>query len=154
MIESAVAFATFLALHSVLALPAVRAEIIRRTGRPIYFAVYSALSLTALAWVFSSALSLDYVPLWDLQPWGATITFVLIPAGLFLVRAGLFSQNPLSVSVRSTGSSDAPTRSAAALLSLERCLEACRRVTGADRSGAFLGQCQTAGEGPYPWVNC
>jgi uncharacterized membrane protein len=103
MIESAVAFATFLALHSVPALPAVRAEIIRRTGRPIYFAVYSALSLTALAWVFSSALSLDYVPLWDLQPWGATITFVLAPPGLFLVLAGLFSQNPLSVSIRSTG---------------------------------------------------
>jgi uncharacterized membrane protein len=39
MIESAVAFATFLALHSVPALPAVRAEIIRRTGRRIYFAV-------------------------------------------------------------------------------------------------------------------
>jgi len=110
MIVFAAAFATFLALYSVPALPAVRAEIIRRTGRPIYLAVYSALSLTALAWVFSCALSLDYVPLWDLQPWHAAITFVLAPAGLFLALAGLFSQNPLSVSIRSTGQPASITR--------------------------------------------
>ncbi len=110
MLQFSAAFALFLALHSVPALPAVRENIIRRTGRPLYFAVYSAVSVIALVWVFSAALSLDYVPLWDLKPWHAAITFVMTPVGVFLVLAGLFSRNPLSVSIRSSGTPAAISR--------------------------------------------
>ena len=110
MLQFSAAFALFLALHSVPALPAVRENIIRRTGRPLYFAVYSAVSVIALVWVFSAALSLDYVPLWDLKPWHAAITFVMAPVGVFLVLAGLFSRNPLSVSIRSSGTPAAISR--------------------------------------------
>lgn len=102
MLAFLAAFALFLALHSVPAIPAIREGIIRRTGRPLYFSVYSLLSILALIWVFASALALDYIPLWDLQPWHAAITFVLAPIGLFLVCAGLFSANPLSISLRNS----------------------------------------------------
>lgn len=109
MFEFAAAFGLFLALHSIPAIPAVRSGIIRRTGRPLYFAVYSALSVIALVWVFSAAFALDYIPLWDFQPWHGVITFVLAPLGLFLVLAGLLSSNPLSVAVFSAGQPDAIT---------------------------------------------
>ncbi len=102
MIPFASAFAVFLLLHSIPAVPAVRSEIISRIGRPAYFIGYSAASLAALVWLFSTALSLDYVPLWDLRPWHAAVTFVLAPLGAFLVIAGLLSANPLSVAIRSS----------------------------------------------------
>jgi len=96
------AFLVFLALHSVPALPAVRSGIMARTGRPTYFIGYSAASVIALGWLFSAALALDYVPLWDLQPWHAAVTLTLAPLGGFLVLAGLASTNPLSISIRSS----------------------------------------------------
>jgi len=100
--EFLAAFAVFLALHSIPATPAVRAGIISGIGRRTYFVAYSAASLLALAWLFAAALKLDYVPLWDLRPWHAAITFVLAPLGGFLVIAGLISPNPLSITVRSS----------------------------------------------------
>ncbi|WP_160012432.1 NnrU family protein [Rhizobium sp. 18055] len=102
MISFFSAFAIFLLLHSIPALPAIRAGIIGRLGRPAYFIGYSAASVAALVWLFSAALSLDYIPLWDLHPWQAVVTFALAPLGGFLVIAGLLSRNPLSVSVRSS----------------------------------------------------
>ncbi len=110
MISFFAAFAVFLLLHSIPALPSVRAGIIDRLGRTAYFAGYSAASVAALIWLFSAALSLAYVPLWDLQPWHAAVTFVLAPLGGFLVIAGLLSRNTLSISVRSSEEIGAVTR--------------------------------------------
>lgn len=110
MISFFSAFATFLALHSIPALPSIRAGIIGSLGRPAYFVCYSAASIAALVWLFSAALSLDYIPLWDLQPWQAAVTFVLAPFGGFLVIAGLLSRNPLSISIRSSGEVGAVAR--------------------------------------------
>jgi uncharacterized membrane protein len=104
------AFAVFLVLHSIPAVPSVRSGIIARVGRPTYFLAYSAASVLALAWLFSSALSLDYVPLWDLKPWHAVVTFVLAPFGGFLVLAGLASSNPLSVAIKSSDQPGAVVR--------------------------------------------
>ncbi|MGO7259104.1 NnrU family protein, partial [Rhizobium brockwellii] len=81
-------------------MPAVRAGVISQVGKPVYLISYSVVSTAALVWLFSAALALDYVPLWDLQPWHAAATFVLAPLGGFLVLAGLFSENPLSVAAR------------------------------------------------------
>jgi uncharacterized membrane protein len=102
MIPFFAAFSVFLILHSIPAVPSVRSGIIARIGRPTYFLTYSAASVVALAWLFSTALSLDYVPLWDLAPWHAVVTFVLAPFGGFLVLTGLASSNPLSVAIRSS----------------------------------------------------
>lgn len=102
MISFVSAFAFFLLLHSIPAIPVIRSSIITHIGRPTYFIGYSAASIVALVWLFSAALALDYVPLWDLRPWHAAITFILAPLGGFLVIAGLLSANPLSVTIRSS----------------------------------------------------
>lgn len=99
MTEFLAAFALFVALHSIPAVPAIRSGIIHRVGRPIYFAGYSTVSILALIWVFASALAMDYMPLWELRPWHAAVTFVLAPLGIFLVIAGLLSANPLSITL-------------------------------------------------------
>ncbi|MDK1493623.1 NnrU family protein [Sinorhizobium sp. 7-81] len=99
MREFLLAFAVFLALHMVPAMPKLREWLIQRLGRKGYFAGYSLLSIVALAWVFHAALTLDFIPLWDPAPWQAWVTFVLAPLGIFFVLAGLFSENPLSISI-------------------------------------------------------
>jgi uncharacterized membrane protein len=104
------AFALFVLLHSLPAVPTIRSGIILHVGRPFYFVCYSLASTLALVWLFSAALALDYIPLWELRPWHAAITFVLAPLGGFLVIAGLLSPNPLSISIRSSGVPGAITR--------------------------------------------
>ncbi|WP_082336787.1 NnrU family protein [Rhizobium ecuadorense] len=99
LIEFLAAFALFVALHSAPAVPVIRSGIIHRVGRPIYFVGYSTVSILALIWVFSSALAMEYMPLWELQPWHAAVTFVLAPLRIFLVIAGLLSANPLSITL-------------------------------------------------------
>jgi uncharacterized membrane protein len=97
------ALVVFVALHSVPALPALRARLIALMGRRLYLIAYSLVSLATLAWVFYAALQIDYIPLWDPAPWQAWVTLVLTPIGIFLLLAGLFSRNPLSISVRRDG---------------------------------------------------
>jgi uncharacterized membrane protein len=110
MIQFIGAFAVFLMLHSIPAIPDIRLRIIRSIGKPAYIATYSAASLAALAWLFAAALALDYVPLWELRPWHAAMTFMLAPIGCFFVLAGLMSANPLSISIRSSGPAGAVVR--------------------------------------------
>lgn len=93
------AFSVFLALHMVPAWPTLRQRLITLLGRRAYFGIYSLLSIVALIWVFQAALALDFIPLWEPAPWQGWTTFVLAPFGLFLVLAGLFSENPLSISI-------------------------------------------------------
>ena len=104
------AFALFLALHSIPAVPAIRSTIISRMGRTGYFFGYSVASTLALVWLFAAALSMDYIPLWEFHPWHAVVTFALAPLGGFLVIAGLLSANPLSVSIRTSGDCGAIVR--------------------------------------------
>jgi uncharacterized membrane protein len=100
--EVLLAFAFFLALHSIPALPAVRANLVGLVGHRAYISLYSIASVIALAWLFHAALQLDYVEIWAPAPWQAWVTLVLAPIGIFLVLAGLFSANPFSISFRKT----------------------------------------------------
>lgn len=100
MLELVAALSLFVALHSIPAVPAVRGRLITAIGRPTYFGLYSVVSLLVLAWVFYAALSVDYIPLWEVAPWQAHVTFLAAPLGLFFVLAGLLSVNPLSITVR------------------------------------------------------
>lgn len=100
MLELVAALLLFVALHSIPAVPAVRGRLIAAVGRPTYFGAYSVVSLMTLGWVFYAALSVDYIPLWDVAPWQAHVTFLAAPIGLFFVLAGLLSVNPMSISVR------------------------------------------------------
>ncbi|MEK1854553.1 MAG: NnrU family protein [Phyllobacterium sp.] len=101
MTEFLIAFAAFLILHSIPAIAPIRQALMDTIGRRAYFVAYSAVSLLVLGWLIHATLYLDYVPLWDPAPWQAWATIVAAPVGIFLVLAGLFSVNPLSLSIRS-----------------------------------------------------
>lgn len=100
-----VAFAIFIALHSIPAIPALRNRIIAVIGRRTYLILYSIVSTLVLVWLFREALRTDYIELWESAPWQAWVTIIAAPLGIFLVIAGLLSRNPFSVSVRQ-GDSD------------------------------------------------
>lgn len=82
------------------AIPAIRQFLVARLGRRLYLALYSLASLAALAWVFRSALQLDYVELWPPSGWHAWFPLILSPMALFLLFSGLLSPNPVSISFR------------------------------------------------------
>ncbi|MCM2403884.1 NnrU family protein [Rhizobium sp. S153] len=94
------ALAAFLALHSIPALPPVRAGAIALLGRRTYLGLYSLVSVVVLAWLFHAALNTDYIELWAPADWQAILTLVLAPLGVLLVTAGLLSTNPFSISFR------------------------------------------------------
>ncbi|MFA7412962.1 MAG: NnrU family protein [Rhizobium sp.] len=95
-----IALAAFLALHSVPAIPPIRAGAIAMLGRRTYLGLYSLISVLVLAWVFQAALTTEYIPLWEPAGWQAKVTLVTAPIGMFLVLAGLASSNPLSITMR------------------------------------------------------
>ncbi|NKN35313.1 NnrU family protein [Agrobacterium sp. a22-2] len=103
MTEFVLAFGLFLVLHSVPAVPAIRQSLIAVAGRRTYLSLYSLVSIAVLAWLFHAALNTDYIALWDPRPWQGHLTLIAAPAGLFLVLAGLFSPNPLSITLRQCG---------------------------------------------------
>lgn len=103
MFQLFLALVVFVALHSVPALSALRARLVALLGRRLYLVAYSLVSLASLAWVFYAALQIDTIPLWDPAPWQVWVTLVLTPIGIFLLLAGLFTPNPLSISVRRAG---------------------------------------------------
>ena len=100
MTQFLLALALFLALHMVPAIPALRARLVAAMGRRAYLVVYSLVSLLMLAWLFHAALQLDFVPLWDPEPWQAWFPLVLMPLALALLLAGLMSPNPASITLR------------------------------------------------------
>jgi uncharacterized membrane protein len=100
MIGLVSALSLFVALHSLPAVPEVKARIVYVIGRPIYLAVYSVVSTVALVWLFYEALRVDYVELWSPALWEVRVALVAAPLGMFLVVAGLLSPNPFSVTLR------------------------------------------------------
>jgi uncharacterized membrane protein len=94
------AMGLFLALHSVPAIPPIRQILVTRLGRGLYLALYSLASLASLTWVFYAAFNLDYVEIWSPAAWQAWIALTLSPVAFFLIVAGLFSPNPVSITFR------------------------------------------------------
>lgn len=94
------AFATFIALHSIPAIPRIRGALVSRLGHGTYIAAYSAASLAALGWLFYAAFNVAYIELWEPAAWHGWVTFIAAPAGLFLVLSGLVSRNPFSTTAR------------------------------------------------------
>lgn len=94
------ALAAFVALHSVPALPPVRAGAVALLGRKTYLGLYSLVSILVLGWVFHAALNAPYIELWEPSARNALAAIVLAPIGLFLVLAGLLAPNPVSITLR------------------------------------------------------
>jgi len=101
MLDLAMAFALFIALHSIPAMPHIRRRLVAAVGHRAYLIAYSLVSIAVLGWLFKAALAIDYVEIWAPAPWQIWVTLIAAPIGLLLVVAGLLSRNPLSISLRS-----------------------------------------------------
>jgi uncharacterized membrane protein len=99
--ELVLAFTLFILLHSVPALPAIRARLIAAIGHRAYICTYSLVSITILVWLFKAAIGVEYIELWEPAAWQVYVTLIAAPLGMFLVLAGLLSGNPYSISFRS-----------------------------------------------------
>lgn len=100
MTELVLAFTLFVLLHSVPALPAIRARLIAAIGHRSYICTYSLVSIIILVWLFKAAIGVEYIELWEPAAWQAHVTLIAAPLGVFLVLAGLLSANPYSISFR------------------------------------------------------
>jgi len=89
MLELALAFSLFLGLHIVPSRPAVRATLVRLTGERAFLALYTAVSLLALAWVSVAAARAPVIILWPALPELKLITAALMPIALWLLVCGL-----------------------------------------------------------------
>lgn len=103
MLHLALALTSFLILHLIPVLPGMRDRMVGRIGHSNYIIIHSIISTATLVWVIYAALNAPSVQLWPVAGWQAWTTLILSPLALFLIAAGLFSPNPLSLSVRRGG---------------------------------------------------
>lgn len=94
--EYAAAWGFFLATHALPSRPAIRPRLVAALGTRGYTLAYSALSLTALAWLIGAAGRAPRLPLWP-QPAGAAwlVLAATIPAAL-LLAVSIARPNPFS----------------------------------------------------------
>lgn len=92
--------AVFLLAHIIPPMPKVRGTLIDILGRKAYLIAYSILSIGLLTWMILAGQRAPYIGLWQPQEWHWWVTILTMPFSLWLVLAGLFEPNPLSVSLR------------------------------------------------------
>ena len=92
--------AVFLLAHIIPPAPPVRAKLVSMLGRRTYLIAYSVLSIGLLTWMIIAGQRAPYIGLWQLAEWQWWLTIFTMPFALWLVLAGLFEPNPLSVSLR------------------------------------------------------
>jgi uncharacterized membrane protein len=97
--EYLIAYALFLAAHSLPAMRPLRRRLVTTLGEKAYVRIYGFASLALLVWLISAALRAPYIALWTPPGWAYLATLILAPLGLVLVGAGLARPNPLSVSL-------------------------------------------------------
>ena len=90
----------FLLAHIIPPYPPVRAKLVALLGRRLYLLTYSALSIGLLTWMILAGQRAPYVQIWQAGEWQSWVTIIIMPFALWLVLAGLFEPNPLSISVR------------------------------------------------------
>lgn len=98
--EMIAAFGAFFATHVVPARPPIRAWLRARLGAGIYIAVYSAISLAALAWLIAAAGRAPNVELWALAPWQFWAPNIAMPLACMLIALGAGAVNPFSFAGR------------------------------------------------------
>jgi uncharacterized membrane protein len=89
----------FLASHAIPARPSVRRRLVGMMGERSYIAVYSIMSLLLLGWLFRSAGEAPYVELWPAMDWQRLVPQIAVPLAFAFGTTGLFTPNPLSLSV-------------------------------------------------------
>lgn len=95
-IEFASTFAAFMASHAIPARPALRKCIVAVLGERVYIALYSAVSVAIIVWLFGAAARAPDVPVWDDAGWQAWVPNVFMPLACLLLSHGVGAPNPLS----------------------------------------------------------
>ena len=98
MLEFTASLVVFFALHSLPAATGFRQWAMALIGRTAYLALYSALSLGAVAWVLAAAWRAPYVELWPTTLFTALVPFVAMLPAATLLTAALRRPNPVSIS--------------------------------------------------------
>lgn len=94
--EYAAAWAVFLLTHALPARPALKARLVGVLGRAGYGAVYSAVSLAALAWLIGAAGQAPFIELWAWAPWQAHLTQGAMALACLVAALGIGAPNPFS----------------------------------------------------------
>jgi len=99
MTELFAAVGLFLFFHLLPAIRPLRTSVIGRIGRPIYFTIFSAISIAATVWLFMAYMDAPYVEVWAYQPWTRWAALLVMPVSCVLIVAGLASPNPFSLTL-------------------------------------------------------
>lgn len=100
MTEFLLSVGVFLLAHIIPPMPKVRNNLIAIMGRRTYLIAYSILSIALLTWMILAGQRADYIGLWPSAEWQWWVTIISMPFALWLILAGLFEPNPLSISLR------------------------------------------------------
>ena len=87
-IEFFIAFVLFFLSHIIPVRPTIRGWLIRRIGKPIYFAVYSVLSIVIFGWLIVAADRAPYVAVWNFSPWQLWFPNIAMPIACLLFAFG------------------------------------------------------------------
>lgn len=88
--------AAFLATHSIPLRPALRQPIEARIGKRVFLALYSALSIAALAWLIVAAGRAPYVEIWAWAPWQLWVPQIGMALVCWIAALAIGRPNPFS----------------------------------------------------------
>ncbi len=89
----ALAAAFFTASHVGLSSSRLRGWLVARLGRPVFLALYSVVTVGALAWLVFAYARAPYLELWPRAEWTSYLPLVLMPLAAVLLVAGLSTAN-------------------------------------------------------------
>ncbi len=99
MSELISAITAFIISHAIPAVPPLRAYLIRAMGFRLYVTLYSMISLAVLVWLGLAYANAPFVEVWEFRAWTRWLTVSLMIPSCYLLVVGLFSANPLSLSL-------------------------------------------------------
>jgi len=99
MSELISAITAFILSHAIPAVPPLRAYLIRAMGFGMYVTLYSMISLAVLVWLGLAYANAPFVEVWEFRAWTRWLTLSLMVPSCYLLVVGLFSANPLSLSL-------------------------------------------------------
>jgi uncharacterized membrane protein len=100
------AIAAFILSHAIPAVKPLRATLIRALGFRMYVTLYSMMSIAVLVWLGFAFAAAPYVEVWAFREWTRWVTIILMVPSCLLLLIGLFSPNPLSLSLVSAETYD------------------------------------------------
>jgi uncharacterized membrane protein len=100
-LEFAAALAAFIATHFLPTRRDLRAWLIQRLGRRLYFSFYGIVSLLVVAWLIAAAGRAPYVELWWQRDWHRWVPVLTMPAAVLLAVLGAGVRYPHTLGGRS-----------------------------------------------------